>query len=65
MIDGDLPRDVAHTATPIAVLVACALTRGTHPLENYENWELIGPGDLNLVGLPGGGDPRISGALGK
>jgi hypothetical protein len=35
------------------------------PDEDYENWELVGPGNLNLVGLPGGGDPRISGSLGE
>jgi hypothetical protein len=29
----------------------------------YENWELSGPGDLNLVCPPGGGDPRIAGDL--
>ena len=28
--------------------------------EQYENWELDGPGRLNLVAPPGGGDPRIS-----
>lgn len=33
------------------------------PDPQYENWELSGPGDLNLVGMPGGGDPRISGEL--
>lgn len=37
------------------------LGAGPHP--QYENWELSGPGDLNLVGMPGGGDPRISGDL--
>jgi hypothetical protein len=30
----------------------------------YENWELDGPRGLNLVAMPGGGDPRISGNLG-
>jgi hypothetical protein len=30
----------------------------------YENWELVRPGELNLVAMPDGGDPRISGQLG-
>ncbi len=37
------------------------LTAG--PVPQYENWELSGPGDINVVGMPGGGDPRISGDL--
>jgi hypothetical protein len=31
---------------------------------DYENWELVGPADLHLVGLANPGDPRISGRLG-
>jgi hypothetical protein len=34
------------------------------PDQNYENWELVGPGNLNLIGFPNRGDPRISGDLG-
>lgn len=30
------------------------------PDSRYENWEISGPGKLNLVCPPGGGDPRIS-----
>lgn len=30
------------------------------PDPRYENWEVSGPGGLNLVAPPGGGDPRIS-----
>jgi hypothetical protein len=37
------------------------LAAGSSP--KYENWELSGPDGLNLVGMPGGGDPRISGEL--
>jgi hypothetical protein len=33
------------------------------PDEQYESWELTGPGDLILVCPPGGGDPRIAGGL--
>jgi Family of unknown function (DUF6188) len=31
------------------------------PDPRYESWEISGPGDLNLVCPPGGGDPRIRG----
>jgi len=34
------------------------------PQPPYENWELVGPRGLNLVGMASGGDPRISGKLG-
>jgi ATP-dependent 26S proteasome regulatory subunit len=27
--------------------------------ERYENWEVVGPRGLLLVGLPGGGEPAI------
>jgi len=30
------------------------------PDAKYENWEISGPGRLNLVSPPGGGDPRIA-----
>jgi hypothetical protein len=33
------------------------------PDEDYENWSIVGPGDLHLVAVPGGGDPRIAGDL--
>jgi hypothetical protein len=33
------------------------------PDEDYENWSIVGPGDLHLVAVPGGGDPRIAGNL--
>ena len=33
------------------------------PQPPYENWELVGPRGLNLVAMPSGGDPRISGGL--
>jgi hypothetical protein len=33
------------------------------PDEKYENWAIIGPGDLHLVAVPDGGDPRIAGDL--
>ena len=26
---------------------------------HYENWEITGPGELNLVSPPAGGDARI------
>jgi Family of unknown function (DUF6188) len=29
------------------------------PDDHYENWEIVGPGELNLVSPLGGGDPRI------
>lgn len=35
------------------------------PDQRYESWELVGPGNLNLIGFPNRGDPRISGDLGK
>ena len=30
------------------------------PDPQFENWEIAGPGRLNLVAPPGGGDPRIT-----
>jgi hypothetical protein len=35
-----------------------SLTAGPH--EMYENWAVTGPEHLNLVAMPGGGDPRIA-----
>jgi hypothetical protein len=34
-----------------------ALTAGSG--EAYENWEVVGPRGLKIVGLPGGGEPAI------
>jgi hypothetical protein len=34
------------------------------PDGHYENWELVGPNGILIVGLPSGGEPAVWGAVG-
>lgn len=54
-VDGD---------SQIAVVIESGAFLSAGPDYRHENWELSGPGSLNLVAMPGSGDPRISGQLG-
>jgi hypothetical protein len=49
---------VSHAASLRVEFSSGALLE-VDPDAQYENWELTGPGNLNLVAPPGGGDPRI------
>jgi hypothetical protein len=51
----------ADSRSHIEILFDDGSTLDTGPDGKYENWEVVGPDGLNLVGMPGGGDPRISG----
>jgi hypothetical protein len=53
----------ADSSSRLEVLFGSGAILRAGPDPNYENWELVGPDDLYLVGVPGGGDPRISGGL--
>lgn len=51
----------ADNGSHIGILFDDGSTLDAGPDGKYENWEIVGPNGLNLVGMPGGGDPRISG----
>ena len=53
----------ANDSSQINVRFGRGVLLSAGPTPQYENWELSGPNGLNLVGMPGGGDPRISGEL--
>lgn len=59
-----IERAVANDSSQIEVRFERGLVLAAGPSPQYENWEVSGPDGLNLVGMPGGGDPRISGNLG-
>jgi Family of unknown function (DUF6188) len=52
----------ADNKSRIEILFDDGSTLEAGPDGNYENWEVVGPGGLNLIGMPSGGDPRMLGA---
>jgi hypothetical protein len=54
---------VADSASNVEIRFDDTSSLSAGPDENYENWAIVGPGDLHLVAVPGGGDPRIAGNL--
>jgi hypothetical protein len=52
---------IADNRSRIEILFDDGSTLEAGPDGNYENWEVVGPDGLNLIGMPSGGDPRILG----